>query len=118
MPDNDIHEILKDVNPHTIKAHPVVRSTTQLEKCADTVNRLKAGPANIPSIINQGKSSSTYKYTDDTFKQTAALYNTNFIQDANFKSLMDTKFGDSSYRWEKTSAAFSNAGILNSANSV
>jgi hypothetical protein len=64
-PDFDVHEQrsrdmnseLKGVSPHSLRSHPVVRA---MDTCADTVNRLKKGPANIPEVIEWGQRDSTY----------------------------------------------------------
>jgi hypothetical protein len=66
-----IMDLLRDVNPHTIKAHPVVEATAT---CSTTVARLKKGPANIPAELYWGSQNSTYKFTDTDFTGVDTLY--------------------------------------------
>jgi len=46
-----IMNLLRDVNPHSLKSHPVVEATAT---CSTTVARIKKGPANIPEVLYWG----------------------------------------------------------------
>jgi hypothetical protein len=112
----DFNEMMKDVDPHSWKSRPIVRSSTTAT-CATNVNRLKAGPVNIPEIVYKGTQNASYKFTDDEFSLFGALYN-NYLQSATFKSNMDTNLGNSQYRWGRVGTEFPQANIINSSNSV
>lgn len=111
----DFNEVMKGVDPNTWKSKPIVRSSTTAA-CATNVNRLKAGPVNIPEIIYKGTKDAAYRYTDDEYSLFGALYN-NFLATAAFKSNADTNFGNSTWRWGRVSTEFSTAKIIN-ANTV
>lgn len=67
------------------------------------MNRLKAGPANIPEVIYWGKSQANYKYSDTNFTGTDVLYIQPYIQTTQFKDNIDNSLTGGQYffrRWE------------------
>ena len=112
----DFNEMMKGVDPNSWKSKHFVQSSTTAT-CATNVNRLKNGPVNIPEIIYKGTQDATYKYTDDDFSLFGALYN-NYLQSSTFKTGVDTKLGNGTYRWGRLGTEFSTATIINSSNTV
>jgi len=74
----DLNKLLKGVDPESVKSVPKPKFANS-PNCGNNVNRLKNGPANIPEEIKKGTDDSSYKFVDDTFKGTSALYDTEFL---------------------------------------
>ena len=79
---------MKDVDPHTWKSHPRVRANSHT--CSSTVDRLKAGPANVPEVIYFGNTQANYQFEDTSFKDTNVLYNNPYIKTQTFKDNVDS----------------------------
>lgn len=70
--------------------HPRVKTVSSDEVCTYAVNRLKAGPSNVPQIIADGTA-----WTDSTFTGTDTIYWDNGTT-ASSKTTYDTKLADTS----------------------
>lgn len=96
--------MLKDVDPLTwksVSSHPRVGGTAT---CSSNVDRLKAGPANIPEVIYWGTSQANYQYTDNTFTGKDSLYINPYIMTQSFKDNIDSSLTGGQYffrRWEQ-----------------
>jgi hypothetical protein len=97
---------MKDFDPNTWHSHPVVRSSSTTAECKTNVDRLKAGPANIPEVIAAGT-----KWTDPDYSANGYLYN-NYLQTTTFKSKLETRFADGTLRFGRVGETWSGSGIL------
>ena len=94
--------------------HPKVKTVSSTEVCSHAVNRLKAGPPNVPKIVKDGKA-----WTDSTFEGTDTIY-WDVGKTATSKSTYDNKIADTSssgVEFLKWPTAYPNAKIFDSTDS-
>lgn len=96
---------IRNISFDGFNKHPRVQATS----CTKTINRLKAGPADIPKVISTGT-----QFTDTDFSGADLLYGGNDdSRNTAFKNTVDSKLSSGAYFWKRWETQMPNANVMN-----